>query len=186
MIYSVRTIIAGIIAAKLKTSGGWANTCNALGVMLQDGRVVNSPASAGRDFTYIGIDDSRGTYVYLRDNSLQLSVGRALLGSCENGQTVRSEIRAVAVSNNLQNTPQMLADKLFTDLSKIRIPNTALYSDALIIPTAAYHIQHDIYLSEIGQQPNDGKLSRVVLAAVDFNIEFIMSDCSAQSPKICI
>lgn len=166
-------------------SQGWNGACNAIGVQLENGKVVANPAQAGRELKYIGIEDNQGTYVYFRENSTGTSLGRELLGACENGITVSREIRAIAVSNNLQNTAQALADKLISDIVSAPFSSTPLAKDIVIVPRTLSDIQAEIYSAETGTNFDTFRANRVVLAAFDFALEFSVNPCNFTTIKLC-
>lgn len=184
MIYQAANQVLERIILYLK-SQGWNGACNAIGVQLENGKVVANPAQAGRELKYIGIEDNQGTYIYFRENSVSTSLGRELLGACENGITVSREIRAVAVSNNLQNTAQILADKLLSDIVSAPVISTPLAQNIVIVPRNLSDIQAEIYAAETGTPFDTFRANRVVLAAFDFALEFSANPCNFTDIKLC-
>lgn len=163
---------------------GWGMSCNNFGVE-QGGKVITRSASGTSERAYIGIEDQRGTYMYFRENSNAAQIRSASLGACQNGQLVTIQLRAVAVSNNLQNTPQNLADKLFIDLNKAAFPKKFIAGIGEIsLDASAQWTNHaEIMLAETGGTRKDG--FRVVLAALDFELSFVIQNCTLHSPKLC-
>lgn len=184
MIFHAANQVLERIITHLKTRG-WNGACNAIGVQLENGKVVANPAQAGRELKYIGIEDNQGTYIYFRENSTATSLGRELLGACENGITASREIRAIAVSNNVQNTAQMLADKLLSDIVSAPVISTSLAQNIVIVPRNLSDIQAEIYTAETGTQFDTFRANRVVLAAFDFALEFTVNPCNFTLLKLC-
>lgn len=171
--------------AMLQLSGaGWPDACNNFGLLL-GGKVLTNPAQGASERAYIGIEDNRGTYLYIReqDNPVQLSAAR--LGSCSNGQAASAQFRAVAVSNNLQNTAQHLADKLWIDFNNLSISNSMFPNIASVeFDLAALWTNHaEIMLAETGGTRHDAP--RLSLAALDFKLSFLVKNCKLSTLKIC-
>lgn len=184
MIYQAANQVLERVILYLK-SQGWNGACNAIGIQLENGKVVANPAQAGRELKYIGIEDNQGTYIYFRENSTGTSLGREQLGACENGITASREIRAIAVSNNLQNTAQILADKLLSDILSASTKNTLLAQNIVIVPRTLSDVQAEIYAAETGSAFDTFRANRVVLAAFDFALEFSVNPCNFTDIKLC-
>ena len=179
---SISAILAQIGLQLVGT--GWPESCNNFGLIL-GGRVLTNPAQGTSERAYIGIEDNRGTYLYIReqDNPVQLSSAR--LGSCSKGQAVSVQLRAVAVSNNLQNTAQHLADKLWIDFNNLSLNSPVIDNIGLaeIDPAALWTSHAEIMLAETGGTRHDSP--RLSLAALDFKLSFVVKNCKLETLKIC-
>lgn len=163
---------------------GWAISCNNFGLEVGE-KALSQPLAGSSERSYIGIDDAKGTYVYFRENSGAVQLRGANFGSCQNGQIVTAQLRAVAVSNNLNNTPQILADKLYIDLSNAGWTNRFLPNifDIGLELNLVWTNHSEIMLEETGGTRKDSP--RTALAAIDFALSFTIQDCQMQPIKLC-
>jgi hypothetical protein len=166
------------------TANGWGGACNGLGVQLLNGKVVNKEQQNSPDYNYIGIDDRKGTYCYIRENSNTIALTNTNLGACGIGQSVSVQLRAVGVSNNPKNTAQIMADSLYSLLYNANpnvLTNVNLINDISINPAAISTDYADIYEAETGAIPH-GNLQ---LCAVDFELSFDLIGCALPDVKLC-
>lgn len=171
------------LAAQFRASG-WAMSCNNFGLEVGE-KVLSQPVAGSSERSYIGIEDHKGTYVYFRENSSAIQLRGADFGSCQNGQIVTAQLRAVAVSNNLNNTPQILADKLYIDLSNAGWSSRFLPNifDIGLALNLVWTNHSEIMLEETKGTRSES--SRVTLAAIDFALSFTIQDCKMQPIKLC-
>lgn len=179
---AINEIVNSIIS--YLTANGWGGACNGLGVQLLNGKVVNKEQQNSPDYNYIGIDDRKGTYCYIRENANVIALTNSSFGACGIGQGVSVQLRAVGVSNNPKNTAQIMADSLYALLynanpSVTTLPN--LFNDISINPAAISTDIADIYEAETGQ-PAHGNLQ---LCAVDFELTFNLVGCALPNTKLC-
>jgi len=165
-------------------AAGWGMACNNFGSE-RDGKVLTNPEKGTSERAYIGIEDNRGTYLYFRENSGAVQLRSASLGSCLTGQIVTAQLRVVAVSNNLQNTAQILADKLFVDFSRLAVSNRDFsgISGVSLEPNTIWTNHAEIMLAETGGLRADAP--RLSLAAMDFVLTFTANNCQLPTIKIC-
>jgi len=176
---TVKTLVDAVLLT-LKEAG-WGLSCNAFGVEIRDNKAVTAQGQGSTELAYIGISDTLGTYLYIRENGGTISVSGASLGSCENGTRVAVLLRAVAVSNNLRNTPHILADKLFIDLLNVSLKSTKQVLDIDVQIQAVSTNFEDILHAETGVV----KGAPISLAAIDFELSFTISGCNLPKIKLC-
>lgn len=183
MIYSTTKTIIDLLCTYLKNNG-WGVACNALGVQVLGGKVVATNVENKPDQTYIGIQDNRGTYCYFRENSNVVSLSQIDLGSCNGLDSPTVSLRVVAVSNNPNNFAQLLADKLYVDLSNFSIPKLPKINNSDITIQAISTDYDNIFEAETAQ-PTTGKANNLSLAAVDFALTFDIVGCKFDQIKLC-
>jgi len=170
------------------TSHGWGGACNGLGVQLLNGKVVNKEQQNSPDYNYIGIDDRKGTYCYIRENSNTIALTNANLGACGIGQSISAQLRAVGVSNNPKNTPQVMADSLYSLLYNANpnvLTNANLINNISINPAAINTDYFGIYQEETDAAPTGLGSNNLQLCAVDFELSFDLIGCALPDVKLC-
>ena len=170
------------------SANGWGGACNGLGIQLMNGKVVGKEQQNNPDYNYIGIDDRKGTYCYIRDNANVISLTNSSIGACGIGQGVSVQLRAVGVSNNPKNTAQLMADSLYSLLynaspSVVSSPN--LFNDISISPAAISTDYFAIYQEETDTAPTGLGSNNLQLCAVDFELTFDLVGCALPSYKLC-
>lgn len=183
MIYSTTKTIIDLLAAYLLRSG-WGVACNALGVQVVGGKVVAINPQNKPEQNYIGIQDNRGTYCYFRENSNVVSLSQIEIGACDGADSPTAQLRVVAVSNNPNNPAQLLADKLYIDLSNFANPKLPKINNISITIQAVSTDYADIFEAETAQSPI-GKTSNLSLAAIDFTLSFEITPCQLTTLKLC-
>lgn len=132
---------------------------------------------------YIDISptDDKGNYAYIRLLNDEIELAQARVGSC-NSQLARFSLRIVGVWVDNNVTDYSLLDKLFSDLRAAGQKNSFISKYALSTkPTRPLLNANEIFKSELGV---DMEQRNIALSAIDFNIEFILSNCNNQ-PTIC-
>lgn len=183
---AINEIVNSIIS--YLTANGWGGACNGLGVQLLNGKVVNKEQQNSPDYNYIGIDDRKGTYCYIRENANVIVLTNSSFGACGIGQGVSVQLRAVGVSNNPKNTAQIMADSLYALLynanpSVLSSPN--LFNDISINPAAISTDYFAIYREETDSDPMGLGSNNLQLCAVDFELTFDLVGCALPNTKLC-
>lgn len=135
-----------------------------------------------KEDNYIDISptDNKGNYAYVRLLNDDAELNSARIGSC-NSQIVRLSLRIVGVWIDNNVTDYSLLDKLLNDLRDIGQSNSFVSKCALSVkPTRTLFNANEIFKSELGV---DMQQRNFALSAIDFNLEFTLSNCNKISSK---
>lgn len=134
----------------------------------------------GDNFIDISPTDNKGNYAYIRLLNDEIELTQARIGSC-NSQLARFSLRIVGVWVDNNVTDYSLSDKLFSDLRDAGQKNSFVSKCALSTkPTRPLLNANEIFKSELGV---DMEQRNIALSAIDFNIEFVLSNCNNQPTK---
>lgn len=175
--YAAQTIIDVIIAeiiAELTSVTGEVITGAGLTVKDTSGQVVTLESGANGERKYSGLDDSKGTYFYIRING-NITEGRKPANTKRGSCGIESEIRLPLklVIQHRCADPRKLLDVVKSALFTANLKNSWLYNivNVKLYPTASNVLPWDVYNSETGKEAKTMN-SLLQIVSTDFELRF--------------
>jgi len=175
--YAAQTIIDVIIAeiiAELTAVTGEVITGAGLTVKDTSGQVVTLESGANGERKYSGLDDSKGTYFYIRING-NITEGRKPANTKRGSCGIESEIRLPLklVIQHRCADPRKLLDVVKSALFTANLKNNWLYNivNVKLYPTASNVLPWDVYNSETGKEAKTMN-SLLQIVSTDFELRF--------------
>lgn len=175
--YAAQTIIDVIIAeiiAELTAVTGEVITGAGLTVKDTSGQVVTLESGANGERKYSGLDDSKGTYFYIRING-NITEGRKPANIKRGSCGIESEIRLPLklVIQHRCADPRKLLDVVKSALFTANLKNNWLYNivNVKLYPTASNVLPWDVYSNETGKEAKTMN-SLLQIVSTDFELRF--------------
>jgi hypothetical protein len=153
-----------------------------------EGAVVLATGQCNGEQTYIGIEDNKGTYFYVRMTASALSRRLAAnenIGSC-GGNLVTVPMKIVLVSpwcQDLQGMMMILQKALFS--ANLSAPLSYGQNSAKLTEKTFTFIPWDIFEAETGKEKTEFRASNLSLASIEFDLKYKTNYANCKDIKLC-
>ena len=170
-----QTIITEIINQIIAQLG---NGLTGSGIAIKDikGQVVSLELSGSGEREFLGLDDTKGSYFYIRQNGTPVETpvtsATARRGSC--GTEILTRIPFKLVAMHRCQDPKTLVEAFKFALFTTNLTNVAKpyqVTDARALPSSFSAVPWEVYVSETGKDATTLQ-SGLQVVSVDFNLQF--------------